>query len=342
MPMKKGVIALNSSDFPLLKDGLVIKAKVCCYITWLSIKAQSFNPQLHKFLGFHLTPLGLWLILPVIHILSFTGFFLVAGVCPCQLSGSCQTLTFAVCLKLVQSGYAGSSTGHIQDSAQDVISTMLARGFILGKDVMSKARAFDEKHQLTASATATVSDFDRKTGITEKLSAGTQVVNEQLKAVDQKFQVSEKTRMALAAAEQTVSTAGSVLMKNRYVLTGATWVTGAFAKVSKAAVEVGQKTKEKAAMLSEQEDRRGQSTQFIDEDYDSPFDDSYGHPPTYPASERAADSRYPNLGYDHYAPLPSTYAPTSKPPTAARDSFLWCLETQLGIAGPWERARSLG
>ncbi|CAK9192850.1 unnamed protein product, partial [Sphagnum troendelagicum] len=144
-----------------------------------------------------------------------------------------------------RSGYAGSSTGQIQDSAQDVISTMLARGFILGKDVMSKARAFDEKHQLTASATATVSDFDRKTGITEKLSAGTQVLNEQLKAVDQKFQVSEKTWMALAAAEQKVSTAGSVLMKNRYVLTGATWVTGAFAKVSKAAVEVGQKTKEK-------------------------------------------------------------------------------------------------
>jgi hypothetical protein len=82
MPMKKGVIALNSSDFPLLKDGLVIKAKMCCYITWLSIKAQGFNPQLHKFLGFHLTPLGLWLILPVIHILSFTGFFLVAVVCP--------------------------------------------------------------------------------------------------------------------------------------------------------------------------------------------------------------------------------------------------------------------
>jgi hypothetical protein len=199
---------------------------------------------------------------------------------------------------------------------------MLARGFILGKDVMSKARAFDEKNQLTARATATVSDFDRKTGITEKLSAGTQVLNEQLKAVDQKFQVSEKTWMALAAAEQKVSTAGSVLMKNRYVLTGATWVTGAFAKVSKAAVEVGQKTKEKAAMLSEQEDRRGQSTQFIDEDYNSPFDDSYGHPPTYPVSERAADSRYPNLGYDHYAPLPSTYAPTSKPSPAAHDSFL--------------------
>ncbi|CAM6042585.1 unnamed protein product, partial [Sphagnum compactum] len=132
-----------------------------------------------------------------------------------------------------------------QNSAQDVIATMLARGFILGKDVMGKARAFDEKHQLTASATATVSNFDRKTGITEKLSAGTQAVNQQLKSVDQKFSVSEKTRSAFAAAEQKVNTAGSVLMKNRYVLTSATWVTGAFARVSKAAADVSQKTKEK-------------------------------------------------------------------------------------------------
>jgi hypothetical protein len=222
----------------------------------------------------------------------------------------------------VQSEYTGSSSGHSQNSAQDVIATMLARGFILGKDVMGKARAFDEKHQLTANATATVSNFDRKTGITEKLSAGTQAVNQQLKAVDQKFSVSEKTRLAFAAAEQTVNTAGSVLMKNRYVLTGATWVTGAFARVSKAAVDVSQKTKEKAAMLDKQEGRRGQTAGFADNEYQSTtFGGSYDPPATHPASEHAVDARYPNLGYDQYAPLPSTYAPMSKPPPA-HDSFL--------------------
>jgi hypothetical protein len=220
-----------------------------------------------------------------------------------------------------RSEYTGSSSGRSQNSAQDVIATMLARGFILGKDVMGKARTFDEKHQLTASATATVSNFDRKTGITEKLSAGTQAVNQQLKAVDQKFSVSEKTRSAFTAAEQKVNTAGSVLMKNRYVLTGATWVTGAFARVSKAAADVSQKTKEKAAMLDKQEGRRGQTAGFADNEYQSTFSGSYDPPATHSTSEHAVDARYPNLGYDQYAPLPSTYAPMSKPPPA-HDSFL--------------------
>ncbi|KAH8969167.1 hypothetical protein BDL97_02G020100 [Sphagnum fallax] len=220
-----------------------------------------------------------------------------------------------------RSEYAGLSSGHSQNSAQDVIASMLARGFILGKDVMGKARAFDEKHQLTASATATVSNFDRKTGITEKLSAGTQAVNQQLKAVDQKFSVSEKTRSAFAAAEQKVNTAGSVLMKNRYVLTGATWVTGAFSRVSKAAADVSQKTKEKAAILDKQEGRSGQTAGSADNEYQSTFGGSYDPPATHPTLEHAVDARYPNLGYDQYAPLPSTYAPISKPPPA-HDSFL--------------------
>ncbi|KAK8449511.1 hypothetical protein SEVIR_7G232400v4 [Setaria viridis] len=69
--------------------------------------------------------------------------------------------------------------------------------------------------------------------------------------MDQKYQVSEKTKSALAAAEQSVSTAGSAIMKNRYVLTGAAWVTGAFSKVTSAANDVGAKAKEKIAAEQE-------------------------------------------------------------------------------------------
>ncbi|GMP25258.1 hypothetical protein CsSME_00002211 [Camellia sinensis var. sinensis] len=65
--------------------------------------------------------------------------------------------------------------------------------------------------------------------------------------MDEKFQVSEKTKSAFAAAEQKVSTAGSAIMKNRYILTGTSWVTGAFNRAAKAAGDVGQKTKEKVA-----------------------------------------------------------------------------------------------
>ncbi|CAH9070175.1 unnamed protein product [Cuscuta europaea] len=139
------------------------------------------------------------------------------------------------------SGGAGSAI----QKAEDVVSSMLAKGFVLGKDAVNKAKSFDEKHQFTSTATAKVAALDQKIGLTEKIGLGATIVNEKVKEVDQKFQVSEKTKTAFAAAEQTVSNAGSAIMKNRYVLTGATWVTGAFNRVTKAAGEVGQKTKEK-------------------------------------------------------------------------------------------------
>ncbi|XP_020203072.1 binding partner of ACD11 1 [Cajanus cajan] len=140
--------------------------------------------------------------------------------------------------------------------AEDVVSGMLAKGFILGKDAVNKAKTFDEKHQLTHTASAKVASFDQKIGLSEKISAGATVVGDRVREVDQKFQVSEKTKSAFAAAEQTVSNAGSAIMKNRYVLTGASWVTGAFNKVSKAAGEVGQKTKEKVENAEEQQKRK--------------------------------------------------------------------------------------
>ncbi|CAH2078750.1 unnamed protein product [Thlaspi arvense] len=140
--------------------------------------------------------------------------------------------------------------------AEDVVSSMLAKGFILGKDAIAKAKSVDEKHQLTSTASAKVASLDKKIGFTDKINTGTIVVGEKVREVDQKYQVSEKTKSAIAAAEQTVSNASSAIMKNRYVLTGATWVTGAYNKVAKAAEEVGQKAKEKVGMAEEEDKRK--------------------------------------------------------------------------------------
>ncbi|KAL9274398.1 Binding partner of ACD11 1-like protein [Drosera capensis] len=139
------------------------------------------------------------------------------------------------------------ASGSAVQKAEDIVTTMLAKGFVLGKDALGKAKSFDEKLQLSSTASAKVASLDQKIGLTEKISLGTTLVNEKMKEVDQKFQVSEKTKTAFATAEQTVSNAGSAIMKNRYVLTGTSWVTSAFNRVSKAAGEVGQKTKEKVA-----------------------------------------------------------------------------------------------
>ncbi|KAJ4958682.1 hypothetical protein NE237_025793 [Protea cynaroides] len=150
---------------------------------------------------------------------------------------------------------ATSGAESAVQKAEDVVSSMLAKGFIVGKDALNKAKAFDEKHQFTSTATAKVASLDKKIGLSEKISMGTSVVNDKVKEMDQKFHVSEKTKSAFTAAEQSVSNAGSAVMKNRYVLSGVSWVTGAFDKVAKAAGEVGQKTKEKVGM-AEEEHRR--------------------------------------------------------------------------------------
>ncbi|KAH9618518.1 hypothetical protein KSS87_022106 [Heliosperma pusillum] len=135
------------------------------------------------------------------------------------------------------------TVGSPVQKAEDVVTSMLAKGFVLGKDALNKAKTFDETHQFTSTAAATVASIDQKIGLSEKIT----LVNAKMREVDQKFQVTEKTKSAFTAAEQTVSSAGSAIMKNRYILTGTSWVTGAFNRAAKAAEDVGQKTREKVA-----------------------------------------------------------------------------------------------
>lgn len=136
--------------------------------------------------------------------------------------------------------------------AEDVVSTMLAKGYVLGKDAINKAKAFDEQHHLTSNASATVASLDRKMGLSLKLSIGTAVVNEKMREMDEKFQVSEKTKSVFAAAEQKASSAGSALMSNPYVSTGASWVSNALSAVARAAEDVSTMTKEKVEKAEEE------------------------------------------------------------------------------------------
>ncbi|CAL4884789.1 unnamed protein product [Urochloa decumbens] len=149
----------------------------------------------------------------------------------------------------LESKNAGGMESALQ-KAEDIVGSMLAKGFVLGMDAVEKAKAFDEKHQLTSTATAKVASLDRTMGLSQKFNTSTLVVNEKMKEMDEKYQVAEKTKSALAAAEQTVSTAGSAIMSNRYVLTGAAWVTGAYNKVATTATDVGAMAKER--MMAEQ------------------------------------------------------------------------------------------
>lgn len=101
--------------------------------------------------------------------------------------------------------------------AQDVVSSVLAKGSAIRQDAVNKAKAFDEKHQLRANATARVNSLDKRVGLTEKLSVGVSVVNEKVKSVDQRLQVSDKTMAALLAAERKLNDTGSAVKSSRFV-----------------------------------------------------------------------------------------------------------------------------
>ncbi|XP_059428296.1 binding partner of ACD11 1 [Corylus avellana] len=132
--------------------------------------------------------------------------------------------------------------------AQDAVATMLAKGSAIRQDAVNKAKAFDEKHRLTASASEKVVSFDRRVGLTEKLTVGISVVNEKVKSVDQRLHVSDKTMAAIFAAERKLNDTGSAVKTSRYVTAGAAWLNGAFGKVAKAGQVAGTKTREKFHM----------------------------------------------------------------------------------------------
>ncbi|XVF42576.1 hypothetical protein PTKIN_Ptkin01aG0374900 [Pterospermum kingtungense] len=138
------------------------------------------------------------------------------------------------------------SNGRIYVSrAQDAVASMLAKGSAIRQDAVNKAKAFDEKHQLTANATAKVVSFDRRVGLTEKLTVGISVVNEKVKSVDQRLQVSDKTMAAVFAAERKINDTGSAVKTSRYVSAGTAWLNGTFNKVAKVGQVAGSKTREK-------------------------------------------------------------------------------------------------
>ncbi|KAL5218907.1 hypothetical protein ABZP36_019591 [Zizania latifolia] len=149
-------------------------------------------------------------------------------------------------------GEKSSSTEFAVRKAEDVVSSMLAKGFVLSKDAVNIARSFDERHNILSNATATVASLDRQYGLSEKINLGRSIVGSKVKEVDERYQVSELTKSALAAAEQKASIASSAIMSNQYVSAGASWLTSAFGMVTKAAGDMSSMTKDKVDRAEEE------------------------------------------------------------------------------------------
>ncbi|XP_066310142.1 binding partner of ACD11 1-like [Miscanthus floridulus] len=171
---------------------------------------------------------------------------------------------------------ANTSTESAVRKAEDVVSSMLAKGFVLSKDALNLARSFDERHNILSNATATVASLDRQYGLSEKINLGRAIVGSKVKEVDERYQVSELTKSALAAAEQKASVAGSAILSNQYVSAGASWLTSAFGMVTKAAGDMTSMAKDKVERAEEErkaimwEERNGLVSEYAKIHLDEP------------------------------------------------------------------------
>lgn len=130
-----------------------------------------------------------------------------------------------------------STPGEAVTIAQQVVTTMIAKGYVLSKDALAKAKAFDEEHQVSSTAAAKVAELSMKIGLTEKINSGVVAV----KSVDEKYHVSEITKSAASYTGKTAIAAAAAVVNSSYFAKGALWVSGILDRAAKATADLGKK-----------------------------------------------------------------------------------------------------
>ncbi|KAH1097689.1 hypothetical protein J1N35_014610 [Gossypium stocksii] len=128
-----------------------------------------------------------------------------------------------------------SHAGEAVSFAQDVVKAMLGKGYVLGKDALSKAKTFDESHQVSATAAAKVAELSERIGLTDKICVGVDAV----RSMDERYHVSENTKSAISSAGRTAAAAANAVVSSSYFSKGALWVSDALDRAAKAAADVG-------------------------------------------------------------------------------------------------------
>ncbi|KAL6325304.1 hypothetical protein AAG906_023149 [Vitis piasezkii] len=148
--------------------------------------------------------------------------------------------------------------------AQEVVTTMIAKGYVLGKDALIKAKAFDEAHGVSAAAAAKIAELSKRIGLTDKIYAGVEAVRsvdekyhvsefsksaankiyggvEAARAVEDRYQLLEFTKSAAVGTGKTTVAAANAFVNSSYFAKGALWVSGILTRAANAAADLGNK-----------------------------------------------------------------------------------------------------
>ncbi|KAA8530345.1 hypothetical protein F0562_005054 [Nyssa sinensis] len=128
-----------------------------------------------------------------------------------------------------------STPGEAVTLAQEVVQTMIAKGYVLGKDALAKAKAFDESHGVSSAAAAKVAELSKRIGLTDKIYAGMETV----KTVDERYHVSEVTMSAASYTGRTAAAAANAVVNSSYFAKGALWVSDVLTRAANAAADLG-------------------------------------------------------------------------------------------------------
>jgi hypothetical protein len=130
--------------------------------------------------------------------------------------------------------------------AQQVVKTMVAKGYVLSKDAFVMAKAFDESRNVSSSAATKVAELSNKIGLTETINSGI----ETFRSVDEKYHVTDITKSAATVTGTTaivVATvtgraavaASNAIVNSSYFAKGALWVSDMLSRAAKSTAELG-------------------------------------------------------------------------------------------------------
>ncbi|KAL0408678.1 UNVERIFIED_CONTAM: Binding partner of ACD11 1, partial [Sesamum radiatum] len=127
------------------------------------------------------------------------------------------------------------SAGRAVSLAQDAVKSVAAKGYVLGKGALSKAKAFDESHQVSATAVAKVTQLSERVGLTDKIVTGVEAA----RAADRRYHISNTTRSVVSATGKRAASAANAVANSGYFSKGALWLSGALSRASQVAADLG-------------------------------------------------------------------------------------------------------
>jgi len=154
-----------------------------------------------------------------------------------------------------------------QRSKTSVVASLLAAGYVLANDVLTKATEYDDKHNISLQARVAVEqikvkvhEFDQQHHISEKATQLTTAATEKAKQIDATYHVTEKAQLAAQQAKQTAETAAQKLQQNPTVNSVFQSVKSTATKVSQSVTSTYQDYKDQTqkAIEEKQKEKAGQ------------------------------------------------------------------------------------